>query len=96
MKNDNNLTLIDGVFTPQDAREILLNIFSSKIRFHKAKNFSLKERFGIEDELANKRVVLLREAIEKLESILLLCEKNDESLIIKSEIIITRFPKQDI
>ena len=95
MKIENNLTLIDGVFTPSEAREVLLNVYGSKIRFHKAKNFSSKERDGIEDEVAIKRIALLNKAIETIDSMLLESLQQDELLVIKSEILITSVAKKD-
>ncbi|MBP9688832.1 MAG: hypothetical protein KBE91_04420 [Bacteroidia bacterium] len=89
MKNNNNFTLIDGVFTPQEAREVLLNIFNSKIRFHKAKIFSFRERNGIEDEASNTRVLQLKNTMEKLELFINQCEQDGEKLTVKSEIAIT-------
>ncbi len=95
MKSDNKCSLIDGVFTPQEAREILLNIFSSKIQFHKTKNFSSKERNGTEDVTTNNRILQLKSSMEKLEFYINKCEQSGESLIVKSDIIIVKSTKTE-
>ena len=45
MKKNETFNLIDGVFSVDEAREILMNIFSTKIQFHEMKNLSSEERF---------------------------------------------------
>lgn len=39
-------SLIKGVFTPGDAKEILWALFNSKIQFHRDAAFSIEERTG--------------------------------------------------
>lgn len=62
----NNLTLIDGTFPPEDAKEILVKMFSSKISFHELKNFSTIVSLGKEDEFAAKRIPQLKESISDI------------------------------
>jgi len=89
MKDTEKLILIDGIFTHGDAKEILLSIFSSKINFHNIKNWSSQERFGKEDEIAQKRVPALRSEMQKLQEILLVAKVGNKKLVISSEINIT-------
>lgn len=93
MKNIKKLTLIDGSFTYDEAKEILLNIFSSKIKFHTIKNWSSQERFGIADEIAHNRVPALKEELEKLEAILAEAKATNKQLVVSSEIHITLLDK---
>lgn len=86
MKNSETLTIIDGNFTYEDAKEILTEIFSSKINFHKIKNWSSQERFGKEDEIAQKRIPALINEMEKLQAILSEAKKYNKQLVISSEI----------
>ncbi|HEY0054448.1 MAG TPA: hypothetical protein VGB63_03740 [Pedobacter sp.] len=90
MNNDPNLTLINGEFTPADAREILKNVFWSKIQFHEMRNFSSKERHGKEDEIALKRITELKKSLEKLLEIVFEAESNNETLSIQAEICILK------
>lgn len=86
MKNSETLTIIDGNFTYEDAKEILTEIFSSKINFHKIKNWSSQERFGKEDEISQKRIPALINEMEKLQAILSEAKTHNKQLIISSEI----------
>jgi hypothetical protein len=89
MNKTEKLTLIEGVFLHDEAKDILMNIFSAKINFHQVKNFSSQERFGIDDETARKRIPALRDEIEKLQEILLEAKLNNKKLEVRSEINIS-------
>lgn len=86
MKNQYTFKLIDSDFSTKESREILQNIFSSKIQFHQMKNFSSQERFGKDDEYALKRIPQLRKSINEILKIIESAENNGEMLEIKSEI----------
>jgi hypothetical protein len=83
------ITLIDGDFDDREATEILVNIFSSKINFHQVKNFSSQERYGKVDAHAAKRIIELKNGLEKALEILLNAKKNNKRLTIKSDVNIT-------
>ena len=89
MKNTETLTMIEGNFTHDEAKELLMNMFSSKINFHNIKNWSSNERFGMDDEIAQKRIPELRKEILKLLEILSEAKAKNRRLIITSEINIT-------
>jgi len=65
MNKREKLTLIEGKFTGEETKEILTSIFSSKINFHNLKNWSSNERYGKDDEIAIKRISVLKKQIEK-------------------------------
>jgi hypothetical protein len=90
MDKNQNLTLIDGEFAPTDAKEILKNVFWSKMQFHEMRNFSLKERLGKEDQNAVNRIVELKKSLEKILAIVSEAEANNETLSIQAEICILR------
>jgi hypothetical protein len=52
MQKELHADLINGQFTPEDARELLTDLFSRKTNFHEIKNFSATERFGINQQHA--------------------------------------------
>lgn len=89
MKNTETLTIIDGNFTPDEAKEILSNMFSSKINFHNIKNWSSQERLGQDDAVAQKRIPALRNEMEKLEGILSEAKSKKKRLVVNSQIKIT-------
>lgn len=82
------LSLIKGEFPIMEARDILYNIFSTKINYHQRNNFSHKERFGKEDPTAKKRIPALKKELVKLEKILDEAKANNCQLVINSEITI--------
>lgn len=86
MSNSETLTLIEGEFSGEEAREILLNIFSSKIHFHEVKNFSSQERFGKQDEIAVKRIPALKAEVLKLTDIISEAISQGRKLVISSDI----------
>lgn len=80
---------MEGVFTCDDAQEILSNMFHSKINYHKLKNWSSNERFGTDDEIALHRIPLLKLELQKLQAILSEAKSSNKKLIVSSEISIT-------
>ncbi|PIF62615.1 MULTISPECIES: hypothetical protein [Flavobacterium] len=89
MNRIENLTLIDGNFSEVEAKEILISIFSSKINFHKIKNWSSQERYGEDDEIAQKRIPELKNEIEKLQKILSEAKAKNKRLLVSSQINIS-------
>lgn len=69
MKKTETIELIEGTFTPDEAREILLELLNSKIRFHNVKNWSSRERFGKPDAYSEKRLKHLMESIKKVQAL---------------------------
>lgn len=91
MKNTNELTLIDGHFSPDEAGEILMNIFLGKIDFHQNKNLSSEERYGTEDVTAVKRIPELRKSMDSIAKIIEAAKQNNETLQITAEVKINLF-----
>jgi hypothetical protein len=89
MKKNEKLTIIDGNFTFIEAREILITMFRSKINFHNIKNWSSQERYGKDDEIAQKRIPELRNELIKLEEILSEAKSKNKMLFVSSEINIS-------
>lgn len=89
MNNFEKLKLIEGEFSADEAKEILTSIFSSKINFHNIKNWSSNERFGMDDEIAQKRIPELRKEMGKLLEIVSEAKTKKRRLVITSEINIT-------
>ncbi|MDB5241308.1 MAG: hypothetical protein JWP57_1933 [Spirosoma sp.] len=82
------LTLLEGNFSQEEARDILMNIFSAKINFHRLKNFSSQERFGKPDETAHKRIPELKKEIEKVLRVVSEAKSTNKRLILTSNIAI--------
>jgi hypothetical protein len=89
MIESKTITLIDGHFTSDDAFELLRNLYSSKIQFHQLKNFSSIERFGKEDQIAMKRIPVLKESLETILALMKEMQNGENKIEIKSEIKIS-------
>jgi hemerythrin superfamily protein len=89
MNSNKKLQLIEGEFSFNEAKEILTSMFVSKINFHNIQNWSSQERYGKDDETAQKKIPLLKNEIEKLEEIILEAKANNKKLVINSEITIS-------
>lgn len=65
--NDHKTRLIDGVFSPEQARNITLRLLTDKINYHSIEKVSNEERFGKDHHNSEKRIKELTE--EKVELI---------------------------
>lgn len=81
--------LIEGIFSSKESREILQNIFKSKIQFHTLKNFSSQERFGKVDAIAVTRIPHLTKSLSDILTIIDEAEKKGALVEIKSEVVIS-------
>jgi hypothetical protein len=58
--------LIDGQFSPDNARTILLELINNKISFHRKSKFSNEVRFGTDPDQADNRIAQLEQEKEQL------------------------------
>jgi hypothetical protein len=86
MNKEYTLNLIDSIFTNDEAASVLLDIFSSKIKFHELKNMGYKERFGHVDKAALKRIDDLKRSRQTLLNILEYANESNCNLSVKSNI----------
>jgi hypothetical protein len=89
MKNTETIELIKGTFTPNEAREILLQLLNSKINFHNLKNWSSHERFGKPDADSEQRLKNLEESRKKVEMLISRSIDEEKTITINSNIEIT-------
>ncbi|MEY3411548.1 MAG: hypothetical protein RIQ70_234 [Bacteroidota bacterium] len=82
------LILIEGTFSPEDAREVLMNAYTSKINFHNLKNLTSFEMVGKEDELAVKRIAELKSVLSQVRELIAEAKEKDMKLVIHSTISI--------
>lgn len=82
----NKFKLIEGEFTPSEAKEILLNLFGHKIEFHNLKSFANLEMSGKKDKHSESRVKQLNAMREDLIELLDESEKKNKKLTINSVI----------
>jgi hypothetical protein len=89
MKNKETFTLIDGSFSNEEAKEILMNILSTKIHFHEKRDFSSQERFGKKDEIAQRRIPELKESLNIINEKIAEAKSQNKKLLINSELTIS-------
>jgi hypothetical protein len=89
MNQTEKLTIINNHFTAEEAKEILMNLFNSKLNFLNIKNWSSQERFGKNDVIAEERIPALKSEIKRLEEILTEAKNNNKKLVVNSEIYIS-------
>lgn len=81
-----SINLIDGVFTTEEAREILTSLYTSKINFHKMKNFSHMERYGRPHSFSLTRIEALRISLQKVTDAIREAEKNNQMIKVNSAV----------
>lgn len=84
-----SINLIDGVFTTKEAKEILTSLYTSKIDFHKMKNFSHIERYGRPHSFSLTRIDSLRISLMKVLDAINEAEKNNKMMKVSSAIEIS-------
>jgi hypothetical protein len=70
MNSNQEFSFIDECLSPNDALEILINLYNSKIQFLEIKRFSSKIRYGIENESDKKKIIQLRENLQNITNLL--------------------------
>jgi hypothetical protein len=86
--------LIDGTFSCEEARTILMALIADKIQFHHQDNWSRKERFGEFDEDSSRRIEQLNQTREDLAALIDDAGASGEQLVINCSIEITRIAKK--
>lgn len=80
MKTNKTFQLIDGAFSPEEARQILGAMVRHKIDYHTRKQFSDTERFGVACPSHEERVQKLRALEEELSETFKNAEKSGKKL----------------
>ncbi|MCB0645547.1 MAG: hypothetical protein KDC49_02720 [Saprospiraceae bacterium] len=64
--NNHTTKLIDGSFTKENAKSVLLKLIGDKISYHQLKKFSNEERFNHDHEHSQQRITELSSEREQL------------------------------
>jgi len=86
MNKHETLSLMDGHFTADEAREVLISIFQAKIHFHVMRNFSSQERFGCHDKVAMERLPILKKGLERIQELVSRSSEINERLIVTAQV----------
>jgi|AntRauTorckE6833_2_1112554.scaffolds.fasta_scaffold03033_4 hypothetical protein len=84
--------LVSGVFSPDDARQVLLSLIDYKISFHQRKILSHRELFGTTDTFAELRIVELERTKSDFEALVKQLLDTDTELSINCDIEINLMP----
>tara|TARA_R110002110_G_scaffold409480_1_gene631843 strand:+ start:11357 stop:11647 length:291 start_codon:yes stop_codon:yes gene_type:complete len=85
--------LINGVFYPEEASQLLLTLIEDKISFHKRNDWSRRERFGEVDRSSVQRVKELRQTKADLAALIAEAAAAGMKLTISGNIEITLTPE---
>lgn len=89
MEATKTIKLIAGEYSPEEAREILYSLLSSKIEFHFKKDFSSQDRFGKPNLDSRKRMEELRHAKEEMLVLMKAALAENKRIKISSQVIIS-------
>ena len=78
--------LVRGNFSPQEARELVNDLFSKKINFNELKIFSEEIRYGHKDQHLKQRVMELKQSREQANLLIAEAEQEGKTLRIDSSI----------
>ena len=88
MKANYNYKLIDGEFSPSEAKKILMDLINTKINYHNLDGFSNHIRFNAAISHHENRVEQLSQTRESIKILTELAANYNLKLKISSEIII--------
>lgn len=88
MNTPQHFQLIDGTFTPDQARQVLGAMLKSKIDFHSLENHSERERSGVVDHSVE-RLQILRALDANLKALFDSASSSGANLKVKGNIEIT-------
>ena len=65
----NEFKLVEGEFEPNEARNILMSLFNSKIDYHQLDSFSNQIRHGEDISFAKNRIQALSQSVDRIKEI---------------------------
>lgn len=85
----NEFKLIEGEFSPNEARNILMSLFNSKIEYHQLDSFSNHIRHGSDVTFSQNRIKALSECVENIKEIVQVANSKGKQLKIEGLIKIS-------
>lgn len=86
MNRNESLTLLKGLFTAEEAREVLISLFQAKINYHEARNFSSQVRSGCDDRIAAERLPELRKSLLRIRELVAQAEGSNRKMVVTSTV----------
>jgi hypothetical protein len=84
--NVERIKLIDGIFSPAEAAEVLLSLINYKIKFHTVQSLNLKSGYNEYSGDSERRILQLKQAKAIVESIVVNAHKKNYEVSIESDI----------
>lgn len=84
-----NLDLVDGHFSPEEAKEVLYKLFTDKIKFHQLKSFCALEKSGKEDQTSLNRIKELKQSLKLFDQFLSEFKDKDVDVQISASVDVT-------
>jgi uncharacterized membrane protein YhiD involved in acid resistance len=79
-----SIKLIDGQFTPEEANEILLDIITRKINFHKLKNLTSQVHYNQPNKESEVRLIELQEAKAQILALFKEAKEEHKDLLVEA------------
>lgn len=95
MSTTEPIRLIDGTFTAEEAKDILINLFNYKINFHELKNFSSWERNGMSHPHSSVRLPELKSDRERVTTLINEALAAGDELVVLSTVSIQRVKRTE-
>lgn len=86
MKSEQSFTLLQETHSPSEAREAIMNLLSSQIKFYSLRNLRSFERTGSDDPYSKQRIEELTQARQQLKEMIKNAEEQKLSVDISSQI----------
>ena len=86
MESIKKITLIDGSFDPEGAKDLLVNLLQNKVHFHTVKSLSFWERTGAKDVESIVRLEQLKVDRELVLKLMQEAQLEGKRVVIKSSI----------
>ena len=84
----NEFKLIDSTFTPIEAKNVLSDLITSKINYHKVDDFSQHIRFERDRQHSKNRIEQLKSAQVELNEFINIAKAKGLNLVVKSTVYI--------
>lgn len=96
MENHNEFKLVKGIFSPEDAKEVLFKLVNSKIKFHELEKFSITERNMGDIDYSEERIHELEAAKIQIEEQIALAQKENRAIKIDGTIVLELMEKYNV
>lgn len=83
-----HIKLINGVFSPAEAADVLLTLINDKIKFHVVQSLNLRRGYNENTDESELRILQLKEAKEIVKSMVINARNKDYEVSINSDITI--------